>query len=65
MIARVLRAPTPPTAEHEQVDAEWSAIVAAMAKDRARRMRWEAAGTILLACFFLLFVAVAAALRLL
>jgi hypothetical protein len=53
------------TAEHDQAEQERTALVAAMAKDRARRARWEAAGNVVLACFFLAFVAVAAALRLL
>jgi hypothetical protein len=43
MIARALRPPTPRPVEHEQVDAEWAAIVAAMAKDRGRRRRRETA----------------------
>jgi hypothetical protein len=65
MIARVLRVPTPRPVEHEQVDAEWAAMAAAIALDRAKRQRWEAAGTVLLACCFLAFVAAAVVLRLL
>jgi hypothetical protein len=37
-------------------ETERAAIVAAMAKDRAQRARRHAAGNVLLACFFLLFV---------
>jgi hypothetical protein len=37
-------------------ETERAALAVAMAKDRARRMRWHAAGNILLACFFLAFV---------
>jgi hypothetical protein len=37
-------------------ETERAALAVAMAKDRARRMRWHAAGNVLLACLFLIFV---------
>jgi hypothetical protein len=37
-------------------ETERAAIAAAMANDRARCARWHAAGNVLLACIFLLFV---------
>jgi hypothetical protein len=46
-------------------DLDGAAILAALAHDRRVRARWETAATVLLACCFLAFVAVAAALRLL
>jgi hypothetical protein len=44
---------------------EHTALLAALAQDRRIRARWETAATVLLACCFLAFVAVAAALWLL
>jgi hypothetical protein len=44
---------------------ERAVLLAAIAQDRRVRARWETAATVLLACFFVAFVAVAAALRLL
>jgi hypothetical protein len=48
-------------AEREREEQERAAIVAAISKDRARRMRRHAAGNFVLACFFLACVAAVAA----
>jgi len=55
-LTRTLRPPPPRTPEHEQAEQEHAAILAAIAQDRAQRMRWDAAGNVLLVCFLLGFV---------
>jgi hypothetical protein len=55
-MARALRPPPPRTPEHEQGEQEHAAILAAIAQDRAQRMRSDAAGNVLLVCFLLGFV---------
>jgi len=55
-LTRALRSPPPLTREHEQAEQEHAAILAAIPRDRAQRMRWDAAGNVLLVCFLLGFV---------